>query len=82
MVYLSVQDVVGYMDVCYIRTDDRNYIGIYSIRLVLCMPSGKDFCPYTEMCTRFAGLETIWVSKLNPLPPDDIRNYIIPQYKH
>lgn len=82
-IFECVQDVVGYMDLCYIREDDEElYADLFrkigEVNLGIWKRFLREFGDVFCVC-RFG--DDLGFKSTTLLSPDDIREHIIPQYK-
>lgn len=82
-VFECVQDVVGYMDLCYIRADDPElYRDLFDKVGTIIYEIWKRFLPlYGDVFAVCRFGDDLGFKSSTLLPADDIRNLIIPQYK-
>ena len=82
-VFECVQDIVGYMDLCFIKADDPElyadlFNAVGSIMYRIWERFLKDFGDVYAVC-RFG--DDLGFKTTTLIPPEDIKKFIIPQYK-
>ncbi len=82
-VFECVQDVVGYMDLCYIRADDPDlYSALFSKVGDMMYEIWKEFMErFGDFYAVLRFGDDLGYKSSTLIPPDDIRKHIIPQYK-
>jgi len=82
-VFECVQDLVGYMDLCYLRADDPElYADLFSKMGDVIVSIWQRFlCEYSDAYCVLRFGDDLGFNTMTLLPPDDIREHILPQYK-
>lgn len=82
-VFEIVQDLVGYMDLCYLRDDDpRLYEDLFAKAGEVLLSIWKQFLEkYSDIYCVLRFGDDLGFKTSTLLPPDEIRQLIIPQYR-